>query len=163
MLTNNEQGRALINSAAYAIISEKAPHELPLYVSYRDSYFANPKLFLETPQTKDEALGFGTSIHLEAFSQVVFPILSTMLTLLIQEAVKAMGKDTGTSAVKWLQGLFDKKPNDKAPTFTSKQLAEIKKELDKIADKESRCLNIKKPEIEIIRDALLARLALHNS
>ena len=158
MLSDSQDGRTLINEAAYAVIHEKAPNELIFYVDIRDRYLNDPEHFLAPPEAEDEPLAFGPGIPLDTISQVVFPILTPLLTLLVNEAIKAMGKDMGTEAITWVRSLFNKTPPPVKPDFTQQQLAAIMKACDAIAESEARRLNLKKSEVKMVRDALVARL-----
>jgi len=164
MPSDTKDERLLINQAAYMIIGENAPQELPLYVNTRDRYFANPGDFLKPQESQDETLGFGGGATISTFSQVVFPVLAPILALLVNEAAKAFGKDAGAKTVSWVGSLFGKKEaNEKPealPMFSPKQLAVIEQQINTIAENETRRLGLKKAKVMIVRDAVIAKLAL---
>ena len=58
------------------LISQNASQELPLYVTARDRYFADPEKFTHPDAAEDEALVFGAAGLVPTFTQVVFPIVT---------------------------------------------------------------------------------------
>lgn len=159
-LISTQDGRVLINEAAYNIISEAAPQELPLYVEYRNRYLSGPDEFVRPPESQDEALGFGAGVPVDTFSQVVFPILTPLLSVLVTEAAKSLGEGAGKQAVNWVRGLFDNAEAEQPAIFTAAHLAKIYQEFDTITKEETDRLGVDVHEAKAIRDALVARLAV---
>ncbi len=158
MLTTTQEGRILLNEVAYGLIQENAPDELPLYVTTRDRYLANPEKFGQPVEVEDEALGFGSAMVIETFSQTLFPVLTPILGAIVAQAALAFKKEGGKAAADWVRSLFtDSKPQ---PVFTQAQIEVIQKELDTIANKEARRLGLKKVQVLTVSNAIMARLAL---
>ena len=160
MLTNTQEGQQLINKVAYAIISEHAPVETVFYVQIRDRYLAKPENFFHESLAEDAPLGFGDSATIGMFSVVVFPIVTPLLKLLVEEAIKALGKNAGSEAIAWVGSLFSKEKQKKPSLFTAQELARIKKEFDQISKKEAERLQLSEDAVQAVRDAVLARLAI---
>jgi hypothetical protein len=163
MLINTQEGRQLINEAAYAVMRQEAPQELPMYVTIRDQYFADPERFVESQHPEDEALGFGGVALTSSLSQVVFPVVTAILVHVVNEAAKAMKDEGGKRAADWVRCLFAseaKKDEPQAqPLFTAAQLEVIKREIQQIAEMESRRIGVSKRSISRVSDAVIARLA----
>ena len=158
ILTNTQEGQQLINTVAYAIISEQAPAELTFYVEIRDRYFANPNTFLESAVDEDNPLGFGNGIAIGMLSAAVFPLIAPLLKLLVEEVVKAFGKNAGSEAMTWVESLFSNEKPVKEQVFTAQQLKRIKKEFDIIAKNEASRLQLQPAEVQAVRDAMIVRL-----
>jgi hypothetical protein len=155
---DSQEGRQLLNEAAYALVREEAPAELPLYVSTRDRYMVDPEHFLTPPDSKDEALDFGVDVTVDSFTQVVFPVLTPILTYVVNEVAKVVKEQAGKSAAKQVKQLLsDSEPQ---ALFTQDQLSIINEEISHIADAEARRMGLKKSEVLIVRDAVIRRLAL---
>ncbi len=166
MLTDTHEGRTLLNEAAYAIVCQEAPEELPLFVSLRDRYLADSESFTEAGMPEDEALGFGSAVALQTLTQVLFPLLAPMLLHIVAQAAEALQDEGGKRAAEWVRGLFrasSDAPEALAvpePLFTQAQLHLIRREIAQIAEQEGGRIGAGKHRIARIQDALLARLAL---
>jgi hypothetical protein len=166
MLTDTREGLALLNEAAYAIVCQEAPDELPLYVSLRDRYFADPENFAGASMPQDEALGFGSAVALQTLTQAVFPLLAPMLLHIVVQAAAALQDEGGKQAAEWVRGWFQASNDAQEaqvgpqPLFTQAQLNLIRLEIAQIAEREGGRLGIGKHRIARVQDALLARLAL---
>jgi hypothetical protein len=166
MLADTREGRLLLNEAAYAIVRQEAPDELPVYVSLRNRYLADPEGFAGGAQPQDEALGFGNAADLQAFTQVVFPLLAPMLLHIVTQAALALQDEGGKQAAEWVRGLFRDPDHATAPQtapqplFSQAQLDVIKHEVEQIAEREGRLRGFSKRKIARVNDALIARLAL---
>ena len=166
MLTDTREGRLLLNKAAYAIVRQEAPEELPLYASLRDRYFADPESFAEIARPQDEALGFGSAVALQTLTQALLPLLAPMLLHIVAQAAAALQDEGGKRAAEWVRGRFrassdaPEAPAGPEPLFTQAQLHLIRREIAQIAEREGGRLGVGKHRIARIQDALLARLAL---
>lgn len=166
MLTDTQEGRKLLNEAAYAIVCQEAPDELPLYVSLRDRYLADPDGFAGAGMPEDEALGFGGVIAVQTLTEVLFPILAPILLYIVTQAAEALRDEGGKRAAEWVHGLFRTSidvPEAQAvpePLFMPAQLHRIRIEIAQIAEQERGRLGAGKYRVARIQDALLARLAL---
>jgi hypothetical protein len=159
MLTDTKDGRHLVNEFAYQLVVESAPQELPLYVTMRDRYFADPAHYLQTPVDGDEALAFGPTEVVETFTYIVFPIVTALLAHIVNQASEKFKEDGGQSAVEWLRSLA-KRQKQPRPIFTQAQLAAISQEMDYLIDQETRRLGVHKSQAYAIKNALIARLTL---
>lgn len=159
MLIETESGRYLINEFAYQMITEYAPQEIPLYVDMRDQYFADPDKYAQPTQAQDEALAFGSIQAVETFSFFVFPIITQILTHIINEAQNALKDEVGNKAVQWVRSLVNSQERPK-PIFSHNQLATIEEEIDNIINSESKRLGIRKKQAYAIKNAVITRLAL---
>lgn len=158
MLTDTQEGKVLINEAAYQIIAISAPQELPLYVTTRDKYFANPEKFVETVEAEDEELGFGATVVVQTLTQAVFPILTPVLAFVLEKATEALQKEGGERAADWVSSLFkDTKPK---PVFTQAQLEVIASTIQQIAETEAVRLGLETSQARTVSDSVIARLAL---
>jgi hypothetical protein len=158
MLTDTQEGKALINEAAYQIIVGNAPQELPLYVTTRDQYFADPEKFTQSVEAEDEELGFGATIAVQTLTQAVFPILTPILAYILDKVAGALQKEGGERAADWVSSLFkDTKPK---PVFTQTQLEVIASAIQEIARTEADRLGLETSQARTVSDAVIARLAL---
>ena len=163
MITETQEGRQLLNEAAYAIIKERAPNELPLYVDIRDSYLEDPEHFLDTPEASDEALDLGIALTAVTFSYAAFVLLTPMLTVLVTELVKALGGQVGENIGDWLCDLFRGDTPPKAMPFSPLQLQQIQAELTQIGNEEAGRLGLSPVHVLAVRDALVSRLAVNDA
>src|SRR5690348_11746477 len=98
MQTDTQDWRVFMNDAAYSLIREQAPEELPLYVKTRDRYFADPATFNAQPESVDRPLGMGSVELLHTFSQTVFPLIGPLVSALVA-AVAASLQQEATDAI----------------------------------------------------------------
>jgi hypothetical protein len=166
MLTDTQEGRLLLNEAAYSILRREAPEELPAYVLLRDRYLADPQGFARPCPGRDEALGFGSAAAVQTLTQALFPLLAPMLLHIVTQAALALQDEGGKRAAAWVRGLFQEPGSRTAaqaapqPQFSQAQLNAIRLELAQIAENEGRRLGIARHKVARVQDALLARLAL---
>lgn len=158
MLTDTQNGKMLINEVAYRIIGENAPQELPLYVSTRNRYFADPKKFTQVVEAEDEELGFGATIAVKTLTKAVFPILTPILSYILDKVAEALAEEGSERASEWLRSLFkDTKPK---PVFTQAQLEVIASTIQDIANTEAERLGLEASQARTVSDSVIARLAL---
>ena len=158
MLTDTQDGKTLINEAAYRIVGENAPQELPLYVTTRDQYFADPERFVQVVEAEDESLGIGTTIAVTTLTKVVFPILTPILSYILDKVAEALQEEGSERASQWVRSLFkDTKPK---PVFTQAQLEVIASTIQDIARTEAARLELKPLQARTVSDSVIARLAL---
>lgn len=158
MLTDSQDGKMLINEVAYQIIGEKAPSELPLYVSIRAQYFADPEEFVQTVEVEDEALGFGATIVVETLTRVVFPILTPILSYILEAVADAFKEEGAEKAFEWVRSLFKEKTPK--PAFTQEQLEVISATIQDLAKNEADRLGLEVLQAQTVSDSVIARLAL---
>lgn len=158
MLTDTREGKVLINDVAYQIIANNAPHELPLYVTSRDQYFADPEKFAQTVEAEDEELGFGATVIVQTLTQAVFPILTPILSFILGKATEALQEEGGERAADWVSSLF--KDTTPKPVFTQAQLEVIASTIQNIAETEAERLGLERSQAQTVGDAVIARLAL---
>ena len=158
MLTDTQKGKILVNEVAYRIIGENAPQELPLYVSARDQYFADPEKFTQAVEAEDEELGFGATIAVKTLTKAVFPILTPILSYILDQVAEALAEEGSERAAEWVRSLFkDTKPKS---VFTQTQLEVIASTIQKIAETEADRLGLEISQAQTVSDAVVARLAL---
>ena len=158
MLTDTQEGKVLINEVAYRIVGEKAPQELPLYVTSRNEYFADPKRFTEVVEAEDEPLGIGATIAVTMLTKAVFPILNPILSYLLDAVAEALKEEGAEQASNWIRSLF--KDTTPKPVFTQEQLEVIASTIQTIAHTEAERLGIEQSQARTVSDAVIARLAL---
>jgi hypothetical protein len=161
-LTDTQAGRMLLNEAAYQLVIENAPEELPIYVETRDRYLANPEGFTRSSKSEDEVLGIGEVIAVEAFTAIVFPVIAPILKYLVEKVAEAFQEELGKEAVQWVRGLFAQ-PSSPKPLFTQDKLEVIAATIRDLAATEAERLGLETGQAGTISDALIARLALANT
>ena len=159
MLIENEPGRQLVNVVAYQLVLENAPEQVPLYVDWRDRYFADPEGYLQAAGANDEVMAFGEAEVIKGFVYLVFPFIMPILTHLVEAVRDALKDEIGERSVQWIKTLFggQEKPQ---PVFNQEQLQTITKEIDAIIAAETRKLGLRKRQAIAVRNAIIARLAL---
>ncbi|MBE9141286.1 hypothetical protein IQ254_29540 [Nodosilinea sp. LEGE 07088] len=154
-----ETNKALLNEAAYRIVSEIAPEEIPVYVETRDRYFADPDEFMQASSDDDEVLGIGEVFAVKTLTKVVFPLLTPILNYLLQAVTETVQEELGEEASTWVKQLFtpDQPPQ---PIFTQAELAVIAATIRDIAATEADRLRLDPDQASTVSDAVIARLAL---
>ena len=162
VLIDTQEGRGLINEVAYRIVSEHAPKERPLYVGIRDRYFADPEQFLESSESVENPLDAGEIIALVTLTEVVFPVVVSILSYVAIEVGKALtGKVSGElsqEAIQWTKSLFSEPV--KKPLFTQAQLEAIAKTIKEITQSEASAQGIELTKATTVSDSVIAILAL---
>jgi hypothetical protein len=158
-LVDSHKGRILLNEAAYRLISENAPEELPIYVETRDHYLANPEGFTQQKVDEDEVLGIGEVAAVKTFTKVVFPIIGPMLEYLVEKVTEAFQEELGEEAVEWVRGLFSPKVQPQ-PIFSQYELDVIVATIDNIANTEAKRLGLEANQVLTVRDAVITKLVL---
>lgn len=156
MQTNTHEWRTLVNEAAYSLIREQASNELPLYVSMRDRYFADPAGFTAAADTVDRPLGIGTVEIVHTFSQAVFPLLASMLPALTTAVAAALQKEVTDQLIDEVRKLFTKPE----PIFSQAQLEAISNEISAIVKEQQNQRSLSPAQADAVRNAVIARLAL---
>lgn len=154
-LITTDEGRMLLNDAAYTLVRDYASDELPLYVATRDNYFAHPTDFGQL-QTGEHELDFGVGEMILTFTGVVFPLLAPILTYLVAEVAATLKTEVGKTLMDQVRALF-KKPQ---PIFSVVQLRKIEREITLIADTEATRLNLSSAQVQAFKNALIKHLAL---
>jgi len=162
MLIDTQEGRQLVNEVAYRIVNENAPKERPLYVESRDKYFADPEQFLKSSESVRNPLDMGEITVLGTLTQVVFPVVVSILSYVATEVGKALiGKasaELSQEAVQWMKSLFSEPV--KKPLFTQEQLEAIARTIQDITQSEARVKGVDLIKATTVSDSIIARLAL---
>ncbi len=145
-----------MNEAAYSLIQEQAPDELPLYVRTRDRYFADPTGFTADVAMVDRPLGMGEVAALQTFSQTVFPLLGPILATLFAAVAAALQQEATEQIVARVRRLFGRPE----PMFTQAQLETIAAEVTTVIEAQQQQFNLDPTQVQAVKDAVLARLAL---
>ena len=156
MQTDTQEWRMFINEAAYSLIREQAPDELPLYVKTRDRYFADPVSFTAPAATVDRPLGMGSVELLYNFSQTVFPLLGPLVSALVAALAASLQQEASAAIVERVRKLFTKPE----PIFTQPQLETIAATISTVIKAQQEQLNLDPAQTQAIKNALIARLAL---
>jgi hypothetical protein len=156
MQIESHEWRALINEAAYGLIREQAPNEIPLYVSTRDRYFADPEAFTERVAPSDEPLGAGELEALQNFSQTVFPLLAPALGAMLTAIGAALQERATEKLVAMARKLFAKPE----PILTQEQLEKVAAEVRAAIRAERDRLGLDSERSRDVENAIIARLAL---
>ncbi len=156
MQVDSQEWRALINEAAYGLIREQAPNELPLYVTTRDRYFADPEGFTRPAPVSDEPLGAGEIEALQSFSQTVFPLLAPALGAMLTALGAALQEGVTEKLVAMVRKLFAKPE----PILTQEQLEKVAAEVRAALRAERDRLGLDKERSRDVENAIIARLAL---
>lgn len=156
MQLDNDTWRMLMNEAAYSLIREHAPNELPLYVRTRDSYFADPESFTASISATDDPMGAGVVEVLQNFSHTVFPLLTPILTALVAAVATALKEEGTTRAVAEVRKLFAKPE----PVLTQAQLEDVAAEIRTAIKRQQRQHQLDPALADAVGDAIIARLAL---
>lgn len=154
-----EDNKALLNEAAYRLVSELAPEEIPVYVETRDQYFADPEEFVRASQGEDDVLGIGEVFAVKTIIKIVFPILSPILTYPLNAVTETVQEELGEEASTWVKQLFspDQPPQ---PIFNQAELEVIAATIRDIASTEADRLQLDPLQARTVSDAVIARLAL---
>jgi hypothetical protein len=161
------EGKKLFNEAAFIIITEQAPEELPFFVPLRDRYLSDPESYLRMRTDGKMPLAFGSAEILQYVSIAVFPVLSSLLGWLVphvaeklaEASAEKLGEAGTTNAIAWLRPMFGREPKAQ-PLFTTEELRAIAKHLNRIADREAADLGLTPHDVALIRDTLISRLSL---
>lgn len=156
MQTDTQEWRVFMNEAAYSLIREQAPDELPLYVKMRDRYFADPVAFTAQPESVDRPLGMGAVELLHTFSQTVFPLLGPLVTALVAAMSVSLQQEATDAVVEKVRKLFTKPE----PAFTQSQLETIAATISAVITIQQPQLNLDPAQAKAVEHALIARLAL---
>lgn len=151
--------KVLLNEAAYRLVSDLAPEEIPIYVETRDQYFADPAGFVQPSQGEDEVLGIGEVFAVKTITKVVFPVLKPILTYLLDAVTETVQEELGEEASTWVKKLFtrDQPPQ---PIFSQTELEVIAATIRDIAVSEADRLRLDSTQARTVSDAVIARLAL---
>lgn len=159
MLTKTETGRHLINESAYYLVVECAPQEAPIFVELRDKYLKDPKAYSKPALVDDDPLAFGIQNVEETFVYIVFPLLNALLGYIAKQVKANLNETSIENAMQWLRSLFQ--PDARVvPLLSQAQLIQIEVEIDALIEQEVRRLGVKKNSATIIKNAVMARLAL---
>lgn len=156
MQLDTETWRILMNEAAYSLIREHAPNELPLYVRTRDSYFSDPESFTAAVSAADDPMGAGAVEMLQSFSQTIFPLLGPALTAILAAVGTTLQAESTARAVAEVRKLFAKPE----PILTQAQLEDVAAEIRAAIKRQQRQLQLDAALAEAVGDAIIARLAL---
>lgn len=156
MQTDTQEWRVFMNEAAYSLIREQAPDELPLYVKTRDRYFADPAAFTAQAESVDRPLGMGAVELLHTFSQTVFPLLGPLVAALVAAVSVSLQQEATDAVVEKVRKLFTKPE----PAFTQSQLETIATTISAVINDTQAQLNLDPAQARAVEHALIARLAL---
>jgi hypothetical protein len=156
MQTDTQEWRVFMNEAAYSLIREQAPDELPLYVKMRDRYFADPAAFTAPPESVDRPLGMGAVELLHTFSQTVFPLLGPLVAALVASVSVSLQQEATDAVVEKVRKLFTKPE----PAFTQPQLETIAATIKAVIKIQQPQLGLDPAQAKAVEHALIARLAL---
>lgn len=156
MQIQHEDWRVLVNEAAYSLVREQAPNEIPLYVRTRDRYLADPEGFAAPVVAQDEAMGAGMIEVLQNFSQTLFPLLGPALGAILSAVAAAIATEAPERAVAAVRKLFAKPE----PILTQEQLAAVAAEIKLVAARQQQRYNLDPAQTQAVVDAIIARLAL---
>jgi hypothetical protein len=154
-----ETNKALLNQAAYRLVSELAPEEIPIYVETRDRYFADPEGFGQSSPGDDEVLGIGEVFAIKTLSKVVFPILTPILNHLLTAVTETVQDELGEEASTWVKQLFTPEQLPQS-IFNQAELEVIAATIRDIAATEADRLRLDPDQASTVSDAVIARLAL---
>jgi hypothetical protein len=162
VLIDTQEGRGLVNEVAYRIVNEHAPKERPLYVGIRDKYFADPEKFVKPSESVENPLDIGEIIALGTLTEIVFPVVVSILSYVALEVGKALtgkaSEEFSKEAISWTKSLLTE-PEQK-PLFTQEQLEVIEKTIREIAQSEAKVQSLEMVKVTTTSDFIIARLAL---
>jgi hypothetical protein len=156
MQSNTPEWRMLINEAAYSLIREQAPDELPVYLKTRDRYFADPAGFTAQASSIDRPLGIGPVEVLQTFSTTIFPLLTPILVAIATAVAAALQQEASDHIVAEVRKLFAKPE----PILTQAQLDAIAVEIGTVVRARQKQLDLDPTQAQAVSDAIIARLAL---
>lgn len=156
MQTDTQEWRTFMNEAAYSLIREQAPDELPLYVKTRDRYFADPAAFTAQPESVDRPLGMGTVELLHTFSQTIFPLIGPLVSALVAAVSVSLQQEATDAVVEKVRKLFTKPE----PAFTQPQLETIAATIRAVIKAQQAQLSLDPAQAKAVENMLVARLAL---
>ena len=154
-----QEQKVLLNEAAYRLVSEIAPEEIPIYVEVRNEYFADPEGFVRPSQGDDEVLGIGEVIAIKTITKIVFPILNPILSYLLNAVTETVQEELGEEASNWIKTLFTPEQPPQ-PIFDQAELEVIAATINEIATTEAARLGLEPQQAQTVSDAVIARLAL---
>ncbi|NTU78157.1 MAG: hypothetical protein HGA45_01935 [Chloroflexales bacterium] len=156
MQTDTQEWRMFMNEAAYSLIREQAPNELPLYVKTRDRYFADPAGFTAQPESVDRPLGMGSVEMIHTFSQTVFPLIGPMVSAIAATVATSLHQEVTDAIVEKVRKLFTKPE----PAFTQPQLETIATTISAVIKIQQPQLRLDPAQAKAVETMLIARLAL---
>jgi hypothetical protein len=98
----------LMTEVARDILTEVAPHEMPIFAAASRAYFADPAAALRQAHSKDNVLGFGIEAVTVVITPAVLSVMSEVLEYLTDIALKgvAQGLTEETSLI--VKAMFKK-------------------------------------------------------
>lgn len=153
--------KQLVTDIARDVIAQIAPQECPLFSVTCEAYFTNPDQLLKDQRGKDEMLGFGIDTTAAIFlSPIVLAIANGIIQSLTEDVIPEKTKGIINKIFKTKR---TKKEMDKQGTlslsYTKDQLQQIREEIVRKVQRQSKC---SKSQAEEIADAVVGRLFLMN-
>jgi hypothetical protein len=156
MQTDTQEWRVFMNEAAYSLIREHAPNELPLYMKTRDRYFADPAGFTAPAANVDRPLGMGAVELVHTFSQTVFPLIGPLVSAIAAAVATSLQQEVTDAIVEKVRKLFTRPE----PAFTQPQLETIATTIRAVIKAQQPQLSLDPAQAKAVEHMLIARLAL---
>ena len=109
--TQDEQD--LVAALARDAVASTAPEELPLFRRTSEAYFEDPERVLSSPDSKDEALGFGVEQAVILVTPAALAVARSVVQYLSTEVGGALKEEVGPRIKDLVEGLFRR--DDAAP------------------------------------------------
>jgi hypothetical protein len=119
----------LIRDLSRAVLTRISPRELPLFTSASAAFFADPAAALKASKNRDAALGFGTEAFSILFTPLVLQVVSEIMPILGNIALKATETAVGEEVSALVRKMFRRDAETgtetAAPALSSAQLGEV--------------------------------------
>src|SRR5262245_23673572 len=96
---------AITAELARDMLTELAPHELPLFQPISQAYFADPQR-AGAGSGKDEMLGFGVAGAEALVTPALLAIVSQVVAFLFEQVKQTASQEGSTLAVAWVRWVF---------------------------------------------------------
>jgi hypothetical protein len=152
--------RNLIRDVSRDVLAQLAPNELPLFTTISAAWFADPQAAQKASRNGDAALGFGPDPFSVLFAPLVLQVVSELLPMLGNIALKAtetvIGEEVSIAVRKMFRHGDADAPADAAPILTSKELGEVHRHVIAAGKR----LRIEPAQAQRLADAVVAQFVM---
>jgi hypothetical protein len=165
MWSDTAEGHQLIREITRNVVLQVAPEELEVFELLLTEYFQDPRAPQVSTAAADDPLGFGLSEALVAVTPAAATVVSTVLSHLITETIKATKGDSETAVKARLKTLRRGTRRAGEPAASeSKEVAPLTREqmeqVRNMARKQALAIGISAGLAETMANALVGSLTL---
>lgn len=108
MIMTDSTQSDLLSEVAYNVITQIAPHELPIFQAVYEAYFDDPKKALTGLKSEDAILGFGFDPSIALLTPIVLAVVSEVLQFVVQIGKKGVEDAFGSEISETIKGMLNK-------------------------------------------------------